>query len=111
MSNKDVSTLKLAPKIWKNGELIDWNDARVHVMTHALHYGSSVFEGIRAYDTAKGPAVFRLTEHMQRLLNSAKIYRMDIGLTRDELCEAVVSVVRHSDLDQCYLRPIVFRGL
>ena len=111
MSSKNVSGLKLAPKIWKNGELIDWDDARVHVMTHAIHYGSSVFEGIRAYDTAKGPAVFRLTEHMQRLLNSAKIYRMDTELTRDQLCQAVVSVVRHSGLDQCYLRPVMFRGL
>ena len=111
MSTKNTSSLKLAPKIWKNGELIDWDDARVHVMTHAIHYGSSVFEGIRAYETAKGSAVFRLTEHMQRLLNSAKIYRMDTKLTRDELCQAVVSVVRESGLDQCYLRPVMFRGL
>lgn len=111
MSNKDVSTLRIAPKVWKNGELIDWNDARVHVMTHALHYGSSVFEGIRAYSTKRGPAVFRLTEHMQRLINSAKIYRMDAGLSRDELIDATVSVVRESGLDQCYLRPIMFRGL
>lgn len=111
MSSKDVSTLRIAPKVWKNGELIDWNDARVHVMTHALHYGSSVFEGIRAYATKRGPAIFRLTEHMQRLLNSAKIYRMDSGLSRDELVNAVVSVTRESGLEQCYLRPIMFRGL
>lgn len=111
MSNKDVSTLRIAPKVWKNGELIDWNDARVHVMTHALHYGSSVFEGIRAYATKRGPAVFRLTEHMQRLLNSAKIYRMDGGLSLDQLIAATVSVVRESGLEQCYLRPIMFRGL
>ena len=111
MSNKDVSTLRIAPKVWKNGELIDWNDARVHVMTHALHYGSSVFEGIRAYSTKRGPAVFRLTEHMQRLINSAKIYRMDAGLSLDELIDATVSVVRESGLEQCYLRPIMFRGL
>lgn len=111
MSSKDVSTLRIAPKVWKNGELIDWKDARVHVMTHALHYGSSVFEGIRAYSTKRGPAVFRLTEHMQRLLNSAKIYRMDAVLSLDELINATVSVVRESGLDQCYLRPIMFRGL
>jgi branched-chain amino acid aminotransferase len=82
---KDVSTLRIAPKVWRDGEFIDWNDARVHVMTHAIHYGSSVFEGIRAYATKRGPAVFRLTEHMQRLMNSAKIYRMDHNLTRDQL--------------------------
>lgn len=111
MSNKDVSTLRIAPKVWRNGELINWDDARVHVMTHALHYGSSVFEGIRAYSTKKGPAVFRLQEHMQRLLNSAKIYRMETALTRDELVKATVDVVRESGLEQCYLRPIMFRGL
>ncbi len=111
MSTKDVSTLKIAPKVWKNGEFINWDDARVHVMTHALHYGSSVFEGIRAYSTKRGPAVFRLTEHMQRLLNSAKIYRMETKLTRDILIQATVDLVRDSGLDQCYLRPIVFRSL
>ncbi|MBA3334573.1 MAG: branched chain amino acid aminotransferase, partial [Acidobacteria bacterium] len=86
--------MQIASKVWHNGEFIDWKDARVHVMTHALHYGSSVFEGIRAYDTKLGPAVFRLTEHMQRLLNSAKIYRMEIKNTRDELCQATVELVR-----------------
>ena len=111
MSNKDVSTLKVANTVWKNGEFIDWNDARVHVMTHALHYGSSVFEGIRAYSTKRGPAVFRLTEHMQRLLNSAKIYRMDTDLTVEGLIQATVELIRQSGLDQCYLRPILFRGL
>lgn len=111
MSNKDVSTLRLAPKIWKNGKFINWDDARVHVMTHAIHYGSSVFEGIRAYSTKRGPAVFRLTEHMQRLLNSSKIYRMDSGLTRDQLIQATVELVKDSGLDQCYLRPIIFRSL
>jgi branched-chain amino acid aminotransferase len=111
MSNKDVSTLRIAPKVWKNGEFIDWDDARVHVMTHAIHYGSSVFEGIRAYSTKRGPAVFRLTEHIQRLLNSAKIYRMDTKLTRDELIKATVELVRDSGLDQCYLRPVIFRSL
>lgn len=111
MSNKDVSTLKVASKVWKNGELINWDDARVHVMTHAIHYGSSVFEGIRAYSTKRGPAVFRLVEHMQRLLNSAKIYRMENKLTRDILVQATVDLVKDSGLDECYLRPIIFRGL
>jgi branched-chain amino acid aminotransferase len=111
MSNKDVSTLKIASKVWKNGELIDWDNARVHVMTHAIHYGSSVFEGIRAYSTKRGPAVFRLSEHMQRLLNSAKIYRMNTDLTRDGLIQATVELIRDSGLEQCYLRPIIFRSL
>lgn len=103
--------MQIAPKVWHNGEFIDWKDARVHVMTHALHYGSSVFEGIRAYATTRGPAVFRLTEHMQRLFNSAKIYRMEIKNTRDELCQATVELVRESGMKECYIRPIAFRGL
>jgi branched-chain amino acid aminotransferase len=111
MSTKDVTTLRIAPKVWRDGELIDWDDARVHVMTHAIHYGSSVFEGIRCYATKRGPAVFRLTEHMQRLLNSAKIYRMETKITRDELCRAAVDLVRQSNLDACYIRPVMFRGL
>lgn len=111
MSSKDVNTLRIAPKVWRDGEFIDWNDARVHVMTHAIHYGSSVFEGIRAYETANGTAVFRLTEHMQRLVNSAKIYRMDLKYGRQDFCDAAVELVRDSGLEACYLRPIVFRGL
>ena len=103
--------MKIAPDVWRNGEFVAWNDARVHVMSHVLHYGSSVFEGIRCYATAKGPAVFRLAEHMQRLLNSAKIYRMNTDLTRDGLNQAAIELVRRSDLAQCYLRPIIFRGL
>lgn len=109
--SKDVSILRIAPKVWRNGEFIDWDNARVHVMTHAIHYGSSVFEGIRAYETKQGPAIFRLTEHMQRLLNSAKIYRMDTKITRDELCKATVELVRQSGLEACYIRPVLFRGL
>ncbi|HNU08573.1 MAG TPA: branched-chain amino acid transaminase [Pyrinomonadaceae bacterium] len=111
MSSKDVSTLRIAPRVWRDGKLIDWNDARVHVMTHAIHYGSSVFEGIRAYETVNGTAVFRLTEHMQRLVNSAKIYRMDLKYTRQDFCDAAVDLVRDSGLEACYLRPVVFRGL
>ncbi len=111
MSSKDVSTLRIAPKVWRNGKMIDWNDARVHVMTHAIHYGSSVFEGIRAYETVNGTAIFRLTEHMQRLVNSAKVYRMDLKFVRQDFCDAAVELVRDSGLEACYLRPVVFRGL
>jgi branched-chain amino acid aminotransferase len=109
--SKDVNTLRIAPKVWRNGELIDWNDARVHVMTHAINYGSSVFEGIRAYETVNGTAIFRLTEHMQRLVNSAKIYRMDTKFKRDDFCKAAVDLVADSGLEACYLRPVIFRGL
>jgi branched-chain amino acid aminotransferase len=108
---KDVTTPRIAREVWRNGEFIKWDDARVHVMSHVLHYGSSVFEGIRCYRTKRGPAVFRLTEHMQRLLNSAKIYRMNHEWKRDELCDASVELVRRSGLEQCYLRPIIFRSL
>lgn len=111
MSTKDVNTMKIASKIWRNGEFINWDEARVHVMTHAIHYGSSVFEGIRAYTTERGTAVFRLTEHIQRLLNSAKVYRMDIKYSRAEICLAAVELVRGGEMDECYLRPIIFRGL
>jgi branched-chain amino acid aminotransferase len=108
---KDVKTPRIAPDIWHNGEFMKWDDARVHVMSHVLHYGSSVFEGIRCYKTKRGPAIFRLAEHMQRLLNSAKIYRMDMDLTREQLCDASVELVARSGLDQCYIRPIIFRSL
>lgn len=111
MTTKDVNTMKIAPKVWYNGDFIDWKDARVHVMTHAIHYGSSVFEGIRAYPTERGAAVFRLTEHMQRLLNSAKIYRMKVPYSREDFCDAAVELLRQGEMDQGYLRPIVFRGL
>ncbi len=111
MAGKDVNTMKIAPKVWRNGEFIDWDNARVHVMTHAIHYGSSVFEGIRAYNTENGTAVFRLTEHMQRLLNSSKVYRMNIPFTREDLCAAAVELVRGGGMDECYLRPVIFRGL
>lgn len=107
---KDVKKPRIAPEVWHNREFIKWDDARVHVMSHVLHYGSSVFEGIRCYATKRGPAVFRLRQHMQRLLNSAKIYRMDTDLSLDELCAASVELVKRSGLEQCYLRPILFRG-
>lgn len=103
--------MKIAPHVWKNGEFVNWDDARVHIMSHVIHYGSSVFEGIRCYNTTQGSAVFRLTEHMQRLVNSAKIYRMDSNYTRQEFCDATVELIRKSGLEDCYLRPIIFRGL
>ena len=111
MASKDVNTMKIAPKIWRDGELINWDDARIHVMAHVVNYGSSVFEGIRCYQTTKGSAIFRLTEHMQRLVNSAKVYRMDTKHTREDLCRAAVELVRDSELEECYLRPVVLRGL
>jgi branched-chain amino acid aminotransferase len=112
MTAKDVNTMKIAPKVWKNGEMIDWNDARIHVMSHVVHYGSSVFEGIRCYKTANGSsAIFRLREHIQRLINSAKIYRMDSKFTLDEICDATVELVSDSGLDECYIRPLIIRGL
>ncbi len=97
-------------KIWFNGQLVPFEDATIHVLSHVVHYGSSVFEGIRCYQTERGPAIFRLEEHMQRLLDSAKIHRMEIGYSLDELCEAGVETVAASGLDACYLRPLVFRG-
>jgi branched-chain amino acid aminotransferase len=108
---KDVATPRICDIVWHNGEFIKWDDARVHVMSHVLHYGSSIFEGIRCYPTKRGPAIFRLREHMQRLLNSAKIYRMEHSWTLDQLCEGAVELVKRSDMDQCYIRPILFRSL
>ncbi len=98
-------------KIWLDGELVDWDKANVHVLTHSLHYGSGVFEGIRAYPTSAGPAVFRLTDHIDRLYASAKVFLMDVPFSRADLVQACKDVVRVNGLDQgCYIRPIVFLG-
>ena len=97
-------------KIWMNGELVDWADAKVHVGVHGLHYGSGVFEGIRCYDTPKGPAVFRLEEHMQRLHNSARLLHMQIPYSVDELKDATNELLGANGLDECYIRPISFYG-
>jgi branched-chain amino acid aminotransferase len=97
-------------KIWMNGELVDWNDARIHVGAHGLHYGSGVFEGIRAYETSKGTAVFRLGDHLQRLENSAKLLSMELGYSVPELREACHEVIAANGLPECYLRPIAFFG-
>ncbi len=96
-------------KIWRDGELVNWDDATLHVMSHVVHYGSSVFEGIRCYETPAGGAVFRLRDHMRRLLDSARIYRMPLEYSVDELVQATVDTVAANDLRECYLRPIVVR--
>ncbi len=97
-------------KIWMNGKLVDWDDAKVHVLTHALHYGSGVFEGIRAYETNKGTAIFRLTDHMKRLERSARIYLMELPYSVEELVRATKETIRVNNLKSCYIRPIAFRG-
>ena len=99
-----------AEKIWMNGGLVDWADARVHVLSHGLHYGTTVFEGIRSYDAEGGPAVFRLEDHLLRLERSAAMYQMPIPFSRDELRAAVHQVVSANGLSGCYIRPIVLRG-
>ena len=97
-------------KIWRNGKLIAWDDATIHVMSHVVHYGSAVFEGVRCYKLPSGPAIFRAEEHMQRLLDSAKIYRMEIPYSRQQLIDAMAEVIRVNGAWPCYIRPIVFRG-
>jgi branched-chain amino acid aminotransferase len=97
-------------KIWMDGELVDWDDANVHVLTHSLHYGSGVFEGIRAYPTSRGPAVFRLTDHMRRLHDSAHLMMMDVPFSVEELVEATKETIRVNEIDSCYIRPIAFLG-
>ena len=97
-------------KIWHNGKLIDWDDAQIHVMSHVVNYGSSVFEGIRCYALPAGPAIFRAQEHVQRLLDSAKIYRIDVDFAREDLLSGMLDLVKHNGVWPCYLRPIVLRG-
>lgn len=105
MSNK--ATTK---SIWFNGKFVPWDEANVHVMTHALHYGTSVFEGLRAYDTPNGTIIFRLKEHMQRLLNSARIYRISIPYSLEELCQACCDLMKENELKSGYIRPLAFIG-
>jgi len=97
-------------KIWMNGRWVAWDDAKIHVMTHAMHYASAVFEGIRAYETADGPAVFRLDEHLERLLFSARVYRMELPYTAEQLRQACLEIVAVNKLGDCYIRPLVYRG-
>ena len=103
--------IQATEKIWHNGTMISWDEARVHVLTHALHYGTSVFEGIRCYSTPEGPAIFRAKEHVRRLFDSCKVYRMDdFAFKQEELIAALRELVKVNRLDSCYLRPIAFRG-
>ena len=97
--------------IWRDGEIIPWDDAQIHVMSHVVHYGSSVFEGVRFYDTPAGSAAFRLSDHMRRFLNSARIYRMDLGRSTDELADACREVVVRNGLQEGYIRPVALRGV
>ncbi|MGA1794913.1 MAG: branched-chain amino acid transaminase [bacterium] len=96
--------------IWFNGQFVNWDDAKIHVLSHVIHYGSSIFEGMRCYTTKKGPACFRLKDHINRLFDSAKIYRMTIPYSREELSEAILETIRTNNMQSCYIRPIVFRG-
>jgi branched-chain amino acid aminotransferase len=97
-------------KIWHNGKWIKWDDAKLHVLSHVVGYGSAVFEGIRCYETKQGPAIWRLREHMQRLINSGRIYRMEIPYSLDDLCNTATELVRENNLKSCYVKPMVLRG-
>jgi len=97
-------------KVWHNGEFIPWNEATIHVASHVVSYASCLFEGIRCYDTPQGPGIFRLKEHTDRLVNSCKIYRMELKFSRDQLAQAMVELVRVNNVKHCYLRPVIFRG-
>jgi branched-chain amino acid aminotransferase len=102
--------LETTKKIWMDGELVDWADAKIHVLTHTLHYGSGVFEGIRAYPTSRGPAIFRLTDHMRRLHDSASLLLMELPYSVEELVDATKETVRVNEVESCYIRPIAFLG-
>jgi branched-chain amino acid aminotransferase len=102
--------LQAVDKIWMDGKLVDWEDAKVHVLTHALHYGSGLFEGIRAYETPKGAGVFRLTDHMKRLFRSAQVYMIEIPFSLHQLVDAAKLTVRVNGLKECYIRPLVYHG-
>ncbi|MEY2476299.1 MAG: branched-chain amino acid aminotransferase [Actinomycetota bacterium] len=102
--------LQKVDKIWMDGKLVNWDDANVHILTHTLHYGTGVFEGIRCYATSQGGAVFRLTDHIQRLFDSAKIFMIDIPYTVEQLVEATKETVRVNNIDECYIRPIAYLG-
>jgi branched-chain amino acid aminotransferase len=102
--------IETVDKIWMDGELVDWADAKIHILTHTLHYGSGVFEGIRAYATDRGPAIFRLDDHIRRLFDSAKIFMIDVPYTFEELVSATIETVRVNDVESCYIRPLVYLG-
>ena len=103
--------IQKADTIWMNGKWVAWDDAKIHILSHVVHYGSSVFEGIRCYDTTQGPAIFRLEDHIDRLMLSAKIYRMiETTITRDQIRDACLEVVATNGLRECYIRPLIYRG-
>jgi branched-chain amino acid aminotransferase len=97
-------------KIWLNGSLVDWDDAKIHVLTHGLHYATAVFEGVRCYKTVNGSAIFRLSDHIQRLIDSARIYFMDLGYTKQQLERAIIDTVKANGMEECYIRPIAYYG-
>ncbi|MEO8168919.1 MAG: branched-chain amino acid transaminase, partial [bacterium] len=102
--------VKEVEKIWMNGKLINWADAKIHVLSHVIHYGSSWFEGIRCYDTAKGPAIFRLDKHIRRLFDSTKIYKTPVPFNESQIEEAILQTIRVNKMKACYIRPIIYRG-
>jgi branched-chain amino acid aminotransferase len=101
---------KEAPYIWMDGKFVKWKNAKIHILSHVIHYGSAVFEGMRAYKTSKGTAIFRLKEHVDRLFNSAKIYRMKIPFSKKKINEAILETIRRNKHKACYIRPVVYRG-
>jgi branched-chain amino acid aminotransferase len=105
-----MSPFKEKGKVWMNGELVPWKDANIHIASHVIHYGSSLFEGFRAYDTPKGSVIFRLDAHIKRLYNSCKMYRMEIPFTQDQFEKAVIDTIKANDFKECYIRPVVYRG-
>lgn len=102
--------IKAVDTIWMNGKFVNWADANIHILSHVVHYGSSFFEGIRCYKTEKGPAVFRLDEHVKRLINSAKVFRADIPYSFEEIRQAIIDTIEKNGLEACYIRPIAYRG-
>ena len=104
------SKIKYAKKIWFDGQFVNWEDCKIHIMSHVIHYGTSVFEGIRCYKGENNSYIFRLKDHVKRLLNSAKIYRMDIGYSAEEIEKFIIETVKINEFEECYIRPIIFRG-
>ena len=102
--------MKDKTKIWMDGKLVDWNNAKIHILTHGLHYATAVFEGIRCYSTKKGPAIFRLEEHIKRLVNSCKMYHMTLEYSEKELKESIIEIIKINNVQDCYIRPICYYG-
>lgn len=102
--------VKEVEKIWMNGKLVNWRDAQIHILSHVIHYGSSWFEGIRCYETARGPAIFRLDKHIRRLFDSIKIYKTEVSYSEVEIEEAILQTIRANKMKACYIRPIIYRG-